>query len=147
MMSLIRGAQCKCLCPVCLVPHEELSDLTKTHAIRSAKDTQAALDVYQQSKSQGEALLKALGLRAVAVSHIFQFYYSILLIHYIQNVLWIVEHSDPHDAMSVDRLHTVHGGMGGYHVLGELKATLDDVGREAQAAVEKLYVISLSVLY
>ncbi|KIK43163.1 hypothetical protein CY34DRAFT_791724 [Suillus luteus UH-Slu-Lm8-n1] len=80
---------------------------------------QAALDVYRQSKSQGEALLKALGLRAVA------------------NVLWIVEHSDPHDAMSVDRLHTVHSGMGGYHLLGELKTILDDVGREAQAAVEK----------
>jgi hypothetical protein len=73
MMSLIRGAQCKCPCPVCLVPREELSDLTKTHAIRSAKDAQAALDVYRQSKSQGEALLKALGLRAVAVSHMFQF--------------------------------------------------------------------------
>lgn len=41
----------------------------------------------------------------------------------------------------------MHGGMGGYHVLGELKAILDDVGREAQAAVEKSYVISLSVLY
>ncbi|KAG1765483.1 hypothetical protein EV702DRAFT_981531 [Suillus placidus] len=119
MMSLIRGAQCKCPCPVCLVPREELSDLSKTHAIRSAKDAQAALNVYQQSKSQGEALLKALGLRAVA------------------NVLWIVEHSDPHDAMSVDRLHTVHSGMGGYHVFGELKAILEDVGREAQAAVEK----------
>jgi hypothetical protein len=73
MMSLIRGAQCKCPCPVCLIPCEELSDLTKTHAIRSAKDAQAALDVYRQSKSQGEALLKALGLRAVAVSHMFQF--------------------------------------------------------------------------
>ncbi|KAG2339941.1 hypothetical protein BDR05DRAFT_977501 [Suillus weaverae] len=127
MMSLIRGAQCKCPCPVCLVPRKELSDLSKTHAIRSAKDTQAALDIYRQNKSQGEELLKVLGLHAVA------------------NILWIVDHSDPHDAMSVDRLHTVHSGMGGYHLDGELKTILDDVGREAQAAVEKSYIISLSI--
>ncbi|KAG1728188.1 uncharacterized protein EDB91DRAFT_1239436 [Suillus paluster] len=113
--------QCKCPCPVCLVPHEELSDLSKTFAIRSAKDVQAALDVYRCSKTQGEELLKALGLRAVT------------------NILWLIEHSDPHDAMSIDRLHTVHGGMGGKHLLGELKIILGDVRHEALAAVEKLY--------
>ncbi|KAG1756385.1 uncharacterized protein EDB91DRAFT_1076431 [Suillus paluster] len=114
--------QCKCLCPVCLVPHEELSNLSKTFAIRSAKDAQAALNVYRCSKTQGEELLKALGLHAVALSH---------------NVLWLIEHSDPHDAMSVDRLHTVHGGMGGKHLLGKLKIILGDVGCETLAAVEK----------
>ncbi|KAG1718469.1 hypothetical protein EDB19DRAFT_1837996 [Suillus lakei] len=108
-MSLIRGVQCKCLCPVCLVPCEELSNLSKTFTIRC-------------SKTQGKELLKVLGLCAVAISH---------------NVLWLIEHSDPHDAMSVDRLHTVHGGMGGKYLWGELKTILGDVGREALAAVEK----------
>ncbi|KAG2144311.1 hypothetical protein DEU56DRAFT_870425 [Suillus clintonianus] len=119
MMSLIRGVQCKCPCPVCLVPHEELSDLSKTFAIRSLKDAQAALEVYRHSKTQGEQLLKVLGLRPVT------------------NVFWSIERSDPHDALSIDRLHTVHSGMGGHHLLGELKTILDDLGREAQAAVEK----------
>ncbi|KAG2132824.1 uncharacterized protein EDB93DRAFT_1242892 [Suillus bovinus] len=65
MMSLIRGVQCKCPCPVCLVPLNELSDLSKTFAIRTAKDAQDALAVYKRSKTQGEELLKSLGLRAV----------------------------------------------------------------------------------
>lgn len=68
MMSLIRGVQCKRPCPVCLVPLNELSDLSKTFAIRTAKDAQDALVIYRRSKTQGEELLKSLGLRAVEVS-------------------------------------------------------------------------------
>ncbi|KAG2345435.1 hypothetical protein BDR05DRAFT_946933 [Suillus weaverae] len=49
----------------------------------------------------------------------------------------LIEHSDPHDAMSVDRLHTVHGSMKGKQLLGELKTILSDVRREALVAVEK----------
>ncbi|KAG2753584.1 hypothetical protein P692DRAFT_201705525 [Suillus brevipes Sb2] len=119
MMSLIRGVQCKCPCPVCLVPLNELSDLSKTFAIRTAKDAQDALVVYKRSKTQGEELLKSLGLRAV------------------ENVLWLVKYSDPHDALSLDRLHTIHGGLGGYHLLDEAKTIISNLGREGMESVEK----------
>ncbi|KAG1841947.1 hypothetical protein F4604DRAFT_1828380 [Suillus subluteus] len=119
MMSLIRGVQCKCPCPVCLVPLNELHDLSKTFPIRSAKDAQAALDVYKHNQTQGEEVLKGLGLRPVA------------------NVLWLIENSDPHEALSLDDLHTVHGGMGGVHLLGELKTILADLGCEAKDKFEK----------
>ncbi|KAG0696432.1 hypothetical protein DFH29DRAFT_984614 [Suillus ampliporus] len=114
MMSLIRGLQCKCPCPVCLVPLNELHDLSKTFPIRSVKDAQAALDIYRCNRTQGEEVLKGLGLRPVA------------------NILWLIENSDPHEALSLDDLHTVHGGTGGVHLLGELKTILADLGREAQ---------------
>lgn len=68
MMSLIRGLQCKCPCPVCLVPLDELHDLSKTFPIRSMKDAQVALDIYRQNRTEGEEVLKGLGLRPVAVS-------------------------------------------------------------------------------
>ncbi|KAG1904216.1 uncharacterized protein F5891DRAFT_1126635 [Suillus fuscotomentosus] len=118
MMSLIRGLQCKCPCPVCLVPLDELHDLSKTFPIRSAKDAQAALNIYKQNRTQGEEVLKGLGLRPVA------------------NVLWLVENSDPHEALSLDDLHTLHGGTGGVHLLGELKTILADLGRQAQDDLE-----------
>ncbi|KAG2138226.1 hypothetical protein BD769DRAFT_1384751 [Suillus cothurnatus] len=112
MMSLIRGVQCKRPCPMCLVPLNELSDLSKTFTIRTAKDMQDALIVYRRSKTQGKELLKSLGLRTV------------------ENVLWLVKHSNPHDALSLDRLHTVHGGLGGKHLLEELKTIISNLGRE-----------------
>ncbi|KAG1742470.1 hypothetical protein EDB19DRAFT_1827677 [Suillus lakei] len=97
MMSLIRGVQCKCPCPVCLIPLDELSDLSKTFATRTAKDTQDALAVYKCSKTQGEELLKSLGLCAVRV----------------------------------------HGGIGGKHLLEELKTIISNLGCEGMELVEK----------
>ncbi|KAG2057805.1 hypothetical protein BDR06DRAFT_969142 [Suillus hirtellus] len=86
---------------------------------QSTKDAQATLNVYKHSKTQGEKLLKVLDLCAVV------------------NVFWFIEH---HDAISIDRLHTMHSGMGGKHLFGELKTILDGVRCEAIAAVEKFYL-------
>ncbi|KAG1769707.1 hypothetical protein EV702DRAFT_1181706 [Suillus placidus] len=110
MMSLICDLKCKCPCPVCLVPLDKLHDLLKMFPIRSAKDAQATLNVYIQNRTQGEEVLKGLGLRPVA------------------NVLWLVKNSDPHEALSLDDLHTLHSGTGGVHLLGELKTILADLG-------------------
>ncbi|KAG1785043.1 uncharacterized protein HD556DRAFT_1451136 [Suillus plorans] len=103
-MSLICGVQCKCPCPVCLVPLNELHDLSKTFPIRSAKDAQAALNIYKHNQTQGEEVLKGLGLRPVT------------------NVLWLIENSDPHEALSLDDLHTM---------------ILADLGCEAEDKFEK----------
>ncbi|KAG1865264.1 hypothetical protein F4604DRAFT_1881913 [Suillus subluteus] len=54
-----------------------------------------------------------------------------------QEYLWIIWFSDPHDALSFDRLHLLHGGVW-KHLLGELKKILASLGREAEAAFEKL---------
>ncbi|KAG2105004.1 uncharacterized protein F5147DRAFT_746463 [Suillus discolor] len=121
MMSLICGLQCKCPCPVCLVPLDELHDLSNTFPIRSMKDAQVALDIYRWNRTEGEEVLKGLGLRPIA------------------NVLWLIENSDPHEALSLDNLHTLHGGTGGEHLLRELKTVLADLGCEAQDNFEQQY--------
>ncbi|KAG1876628.1 hypothetical protein DFJ58DRAFT_712860 [Suillus subalutaceus] len=118
MMSLIHGHHSKCPCPVCIVPLDELHDLSKSFRLRSMQDAMTALDVYEESKARGEELLKALGLRAV------------------KNVLWIVAHSDPHDAISLDRLHALHLGLW-KHLLNELKKILKSLGREAESLFEE----------
>ncbi|KAG0695437.1 hypothetical protein DFH29DRAFT_776432, partial [Suillus ampliporus] len=73
--------------------------------------------VYKVSKSQGEALLKVLGLRAIA------------------NIFWLVAHSDPHEAISFDHLHALHIGIW-KHLLAELKKILKALGRSAEATLE-----------
>ncbi|KAG1765353.1 hypothetical protein EDD22DRAFT_978791 [Suillus occidentalis] len=118
MMSLICGHHSKCPCPVCLVPLEELSELSKTFAFRSVEEAIAALNVYKVSKARGEELLKALGLRTVA------------------NVFWLIAHSDPHQAISFDRLHALHLGMW-RHLLEELKKILKALGHDEESKVEK----------
>lgn len=67
-MCLLRGTRSKCPCPVCLAPLEELADLSKTFPARTADQAKDALACYQQNKSEGEAILKSLGLRPVEVN-------------------------------------------------------------------------------
>ncbi|KAG0695762.1 hypothetical protein DFH29DRAFT_984879 [Suillus ampliporus] len=118
MMSLIRGHHSKCPCPVCIVPLNKLHDLSKSFQLRSMQDTMVALNVYEESKARSEELLKALGLRPV------------------KNVLWGVAHSDPHDAISLDRLHALHLGIW-KHLLNELKKILKFLGCEAESSFEE----------
>ncbi|KAG2091483.1 uncharacterized protein F5147DRAFT_822988 [Suillus discolor] len=103
MMSLIRGRGGKCPCPVCLVPLAELHDLSKSYPIKTVEEAQEALRIYGCSKAEGEQILKALGLRP--------------------NVFWLILRSSPHDALSLDRLHSLHAGLW-KHLLEELKKIL-----------------------
>ena len=68
MMCLLRGTKSKCLCPMCLVPLEELSNLSKTFEACTSAQVKHTLAVYHQKKSEGEWILKALGLWPVTVS-------------------------------------------------------------------------------
>jgi hypothetical protein len=61
-MSLIHGQGGKCPCPICLVPSEELHDLSKTFQMRSVKQGKDGLQEYKKKKSHGEEILKAIGL-------------------------------------------------------------------------------------
>jgi hypothetical protein len=54
----------------------------------------------------------------------------------LQNVFWKVAHSDPQDAASFDRLHVLHGGIWGYHLLAEMKIILEKLPRKYAAEIE-----------
>ncbi|KAI5993201.1 hypothetical protein EDD15DRAFT_2388095 [Pisolithus albus] len=118
MMSLIRGRTGKCPCPVCLVPLEELHDISRTYPMRSVEQAQRALRIYRHNRSEGEKALKALGLRPV------------------DNVFWLVCHSDLYRALSFDRLHFLHGGLWGKHILRDVLRILNILGRSAETEVE-----------
>jgi hypothetical protein len=72
-VSLTRGGNANFPCPVCLVPKNELSNLSKLHQLRHQQDMkQAVTDAMAPGVSVGECerQLKALGLRPVYVSRI-----------------------------------------------------------------------------
>jgi hypothetical protein len=67
-MALIRGHQGLYPCPICLVPQSEQSDLSKSHALRTAAHTR---EIYETglnlTAADRESLLKSESLRNVAV--------------------------------------------------------------------------------
>ncbi|KAF8452167.1 hypothetical protein L210DRAFT_3608318 [Boletus edulis BED1] len=118
MMCLLRGTKSKSPCPMCLIPLEELSDLSKTFELCTSDQAKHVLAIYLRKKSEGEPILKALGLRLV------------------ENVFWKVACSDTQDTTSFDRLHALHGGVWGYHLLGEMKILLGKLPRTYAAEIE-----------
>lgn len=68
-MALIRGLRGLCPCPKCLVPKDQLSDLSQVYDLRTAKGTQYLLDeAAELIQADKEDLLKSHGLRNVQVS-------------------------------------------------------------------------------
>ncbi|KAH9172732.1 hypothetical protein EDB89DRAFT_2114096 [Lactarius sanguifluus] len=120
VMSLIRGTKSKSPCPICLVKKDELADVTKTWSLRTAAHAQ---ELVQQARGHKrvkdrEALLSAYGLRNV------------------NNVFWTLSHTDPHRALSFDRLHSNNSGVFGYHLWGAFKALIGRYSREEEAKVD-----------
>jgi hypothetical protein len=66
-MGVNRGIGCKEPCPVCHVPDNELHDCGKARwPLRTGIETQEIIDSARQlSATDGEALLKANGLRPI----------------------------------------------------------------------------------
>ncbi|KAI6140797.1 hypothetical protein BKA82DRAFT_4331799 [Pisolithus tinctorius] len=93
----------KCPCLFCLVPLEQLWDLKKTYEMHTTEQHKRALALFEEKKTVGEKKLKSLGLCPV------------------KNAFWSVEHSEPEQAASFEPLHSLHGGMGGKHIHGELR--------------------------
>lgn len=54
-----------------------------------------------------------------------------------QNVFWEVADSDPHRALSVDRLHVNHGGLFARHLWVEFRRIMGEMPRKARGVVEK----------
>jgi hypothetical protein len=56
----------------------------------------------------------------------------------IKNVFWKVANSDPHLALSFDRLHANHGGMFN-HLYTQLKVHVEGLGRAAIKKIDDQY--------
>lgn len=68
-MALIRGINSHYPCPVCLVPADKLSDLSKTFKLRTTQDMKEVYEKANQADSVAskESILKGSGLRDVKV--------------------------------------------------------------------------------
>ncbi|KAH9021110.1 hypothetical protein EDB83DRAFT_2508328 [Lactarius deliciosus] len=100
IMSLIRGLGGKRPCPICVVPNDKLADISRTWTLRTAARTQELLKEAQSlNNAESENLLSMHGIRNV------------------DNVFWEVYNSDPHRALSFDRLHSNNSGLFGDHLL------------------------------
>jgi hypothetical protein len=67
-MTLIRGNQGLYPCPVCLIPWDQLSDLSVHHPLRTAEQTQGLLmEADELGRDEAEDLLKDYGLRHLKV--------------------------------------------------------------------------------
>ncbi|KAK7000821.1 hypothetical protein R3P38DRAFT_3327544 [Favolaschia claudopus] len=109
VMTLIRGSGGNHPCP---------SDLTIIADLRTAQGSKEAVKTAQSSSAEaGENLLKGLGLR--------------------KNAFWNVANSDAHHATSFERLHSNHSGLGGDHLIGQVKAHLENLEGRAAAKVDK----------
>ncbi|KAH9017269.1 hypothetical protein EDB85DRAFT_2203032 [Lactarius pseudohatsudake] len=73
-----------------------------------------------------EALLSKFGLRNV------------------QNVFWQLQHTDPHRALSFDRLHSNNTGVFGYHLWEVFKEHVEGYGRQAGGAGGRSGVMKIS---
>ncbi|KAG1888189.1 hypothetical protein F4604DRAFT_1877352 [Suillus subluteus] len=113
VMTLIRGTNCNCPCPVCLVPSTKLYDHVTTYPLRTAEEAQAHVQLYFDDRVAGEEALKEHGLRPV------------------KNVFWKVPNSDPHEIISQDSLHLWHMGLFGRHKFDDLKKRVGNLGHEA----------------
>ncbi|KAG1799033.1 uncharacterized protein HD556DRAFT_1231771 [Suillus plorans] len=116
VMALIRGTNCHCPCPICLVPSDKLYDNASTYPIRTPKDAQACVELWNRDKTAGEEALKKRGLRP--------------------NVFWWLPNSNPHETISQDHLHVYHIGEWGKHLFGELKRHAAALGRGAEKKID-----------
>ncbi|KAJ7471600.1 hypothetical protein B0H11DRAFT_2158977 [Mycena galericulata] len=114
VMALIRGLRGLIPCPICFVKSDEQSDVTIIPEARSSKHSQEVVREGRTLNAESrEDLLKGFGLRNV------------------ENVFWNVAHSDPHRAISFDRLHSHHSGLWGDHLFAQLKLHVENLsGRQ-----------------
>ncbi|KAF8871312.1 hypothetical protein CPB84DRAFT_1903942 [Gymnopilus junonius] len=107
IMTLIHGLGSNGPCPVCLVPPDELADLSKTFNLRTKENM---MKIYKQAQelnaTDKEELLK------------------------IYECFWDFKYCDPYQATSWDGLHAHDSGLFGAHILPELKCLVDVLGKE-----------------
>ncbi|EPQ50176.1 hypothetical protein GLOTRDRAFT_82536 [Gloeophyllum trabeum ATCC 11539] len=120
VMALTRGSMSNYPCPICLVPNEEQFDLSKKWPRRTARLMKKKYEkALEMNKKDADEFLKEVGLR---------------LVH---NVFWFLRNSDPHKALSFDRLHANHGGLFSDHLFQELQNIFKSLGRAVLDLADK----------
>lgn len=73
VMALIRGVKGLFPCPICLVPQDQLSDLSETFPLRTQQESEALFHNAQEMRTQEEKekLMKSQSLRMVEVCYLF----------------------------------------------------------------------------
>ncbi|KAI9442019.1 hypothetical protein BJY52DRAFT_1229255 [Lactarius psammicola] len=116
VMSLIWGYLGKLPCSICCIPKDQLADNSKTWPLRTAAHVKQILrEVQALSKSDCESHLSKHGICDV------------------NNVFWLVNNSDPHHALSFDRLYSNNAGLFRHHLWQRFK---DLVSQNHDAAVK-----------
>ncbi|KAF6755064.1 hypothetical protein DFP72DRAFT_1033140 [Ephemerocybe angulata] len=105
-MANTRGFQGLCPCPICLVPSDRIVDLTVSFPTRDLVETENLVIQAKKIKAVGkrDQYLKAQSLRPV------------------RSAFATIANSDPFEALSFDRLHSYHNGLGGKHLWGQVLA-------------------------
>ncbi|KAJ3563065.1 hypothetical protein NP233_g9182 [Leucocoprinus birnbaumii] len=121
IMALIRGYQGSYPCPICLIPAKQQHEITKRHPLRTQEQSKEAVVGASRAstKQDAEKILKEKSLRPV------------------NNAFWTLPHSDPHRALTFDRMHNNAHGLGGKHLWPLLQVTL----AQLPAARSKMAVV------
>ncbi|KAJ7221434.1 hypothetical protein GGX14DRAFT_388602 [Mycena pura] len=108
---VMRNSQAKYLCPKCLVPSDQLEQLTKhfTHRTIDMMRRTLAKARRQLTKGDKERVLRGKGM------------------HNVEQIQWDFQRSDPYKAVSYDTLHWAEGGTFGRHLWVVVKQTLTDL--------------------
>ncbi|KAI6003353.1 hypothetical protein EDC04DRAFT_2871830 [Pisolithus marmoratus] len=118
MMSLIRGLNSSCPCPICLLPLNELCDHSKTHPHRTSEEAITHFELYKKSQCIGDEMMWSQSWQPV------------------ENAFWHVNQSCPHAALCFDPLHYNDGGLFSNHLFMELKKILASIGHHAKKTVD-----------
>ena len=139
-MALIQGVNSHYPCPVCLVPSEDLSNLSKIYPLRTTETMKEVYETAQRAETMAakEAVLKEYGLRNVEVGLIDRQATQKILIGFsfnwayydpLQNAFWKLDKTDVYAAVSWDHLHAYHGGLFSDHLWVRFKEIVMDLGR------------------
>ncbi|KAG1878522.1 hypothetical protein C8R48DRAFT_745205 [Suillus tomentosus] len=109
VMALIRRTNCKCPCPICLVPKDELGNVLTPYPFRTSAAVQATLLEARMSQ----------GLRD------------------IDNSFSDIAHTDVHSVVSFDCLHVNNEGNFSDHLWTQFQEHIKSVGRQAQAKIDE----------
>ncbi|KAG2157658.1 uncharacterized protein EDB93DRAFT_1238515 [Suillus bovinus] len=119
LMSLTRGVRALWPCPICLVPHDKLSDTTHCYPHCTSCDSQAILATARakDTAEEREEALKEYGLRDIL------------------NEFWTMKSTDVHHALSWDKLH--------FHLWVELQKYINCLGQDKTSQKHPNHVMNI----
>ncbi|TFK39111.1 hypothetical protein BDQ12DRAFT_698231 [Crucibulum laeve] len=121
VMALICGFQGLCPCPICYIPDKELTNVGEGYKLCTAEDSQMKYEEASQSTpTVHEEIMKEAGLQ------------------FVKNAFWEIHFSDPHKALSWDRMHSYPHGLGGKHLFPELQSFLSESHIKAKKADDQI---------